>query len=88
MPKYSVKLVITIILIENCINQNFSRCKEKHENKVVDIGVRHGPTKATFKHIGGQNQKSHKRSVEEGLCSFGYSHLDLVTMLEQQVADS
>jgi|TARA_B110001450_G_C17437519_1_gene406510 hypothetical protein len=46
MTKDSVEVIVGIIFIEDCINQNFSWCEEQHEYKVIEVGVGHGPTES------------------------------------------
>lgn len=87
MSKDSIEVVICIVLIESCVNQNFSWSQEQHENEVEEISVRHGSTKPTLNHVCRQDKESYQRPIEESLGSFGKSHLNLVSVLEEQVAD-
>ena len=88
MTKDPVKVVIRIIFVENGINKDLSWSKKKHENKVVKVGVWHCSTETTLNHVSCKDQESDQGSVKECLSSLGQSHLNLVSMLEQKVADS
>ena len=71
MTKDSVEIIMSVIFVKDSINQYFSRSKEKHEYKVIEVGVRHGSTESWFYHVRAQNQECNQRSIKESLCCFG-----------------
>lgn len=87
MAIYSVEMVIPIVFVKDCINQNFNWSQKDHESEVIHLCVRDGAAGTTSDHVGGQDEEGDETSVEESLRGFGKSHLDVVSMLEKKVAD-
>ena len=83
-----VQVLISNVFIESWVDQDLSWSYKQHECVVVEICERQLSAETTKYHVGRKNKEGDQGSVKESLSCLAQSHLDLISMLKQQVANS